>query len=135
MFLELTQLYFPLPPAIDTKTPGGRVYRSEPVEGTKPDATLTIEDDDYVALLFGKLNPQRAFMKGMIKVKGNIMLLQRLDTLWNQIQRTRRDPELPFVKEILLNTVSLVRSGMQGPGPSDTSDSNSSIVYLYRPIQ
>ena len=82
------------------------MYRSKPKGDIKPDALLTIDDDDYIALLFGKLNSQRAFMKGLVKVKGNVMLLQRLDTLWKQIQKARKDPELPFIRELLLNTVS-----------------------------
>lgn len=49
-------------------------------------------------------------MSGKFKVKGNIMLLQKLDSFWNQIQTTRRDPELKFIKEVLLGSVSSLQS-------------------------
>lgn len=45
-------------------------------------------------------------MSGKVKVKGNIMLLQRLDNFWNQIQTTRNDPEIDHVKAILLGPVT-----------------------------
>lgn len=56
------------------------VYRGEPKSG-KADATLTLEDADMIQMALGKLNPQMAFMKGKLKIAGNIMLTQRLKTL------------------------------------------------------
>jgi hypothetical protein len=44
-------------------------------------------------------------MTGKVSVKGNIMLLQKLDTFWNQVQGSRNDPEFPIVKELMLNHV------------------------------
>lgn len=49
-----------------------------PPKGVKPDTTLTVTDDDFVDIVFGKINPQLAFMKGKLKIAGNIMLLQKL---------------------------------------------------------
>lgn len=46
-------------------------------------------------------------MTGKVSVKGNILLLQKLDSFWNQVQGSREDPEFPFVKEIMLKDVSL----------------------------
>jgi putative sterol carrier protein len=85
----------------DTKVEGGQVYRSPPK--AKPDAIVNIDDENYVKILFGKLNPQRAFMTGKVSVKGNILLLQKLDTFWNEVQGSRNDPEFPIVKELMLN--------------------------------
>lgn len=61
--------------ALDLKTPA--VYEGSPKSG-KADTTLVISDDDMVDLSTGKLNPQVAFMKGKLKITGNIMLTQKL---------------------------------------------------------
>lgn len=42
------------------------------------DCTLSLNDNDCVALMSGKLNPQQAFMKGQLKIKGNMMAAQKL---------------------------------------------------------
>jgi (3R)-3-hydroxyacyl-CoA dehydrogenase / 3a,7a,12a-trihydroxy-5b-cholest-24-enoyl-CoA hydratase / enoyl-CoA hydratase 2 len=47
----------------------------------KADCTITMEDSDMVEMAQGKLNPQAAFMKGKLKVKGNVMLTQKLKGL------------------------------------------------------
>ena len=44
----------------------------------KVDTTLTVADADMVEIALGKLNPQMAFMKGKLKITGNIMLTQKL---------------------------------------------------------
>lgn len=56
-----------------------KVYEGTP-EG-KPNTTMTISDEDFVLLAEGKLNPQTAFMKGKLKITGNIMLAQKLAPL------------------------------------------------------
>ncbi|XP_024936229.1 peroxisomal multifunctional enzyme type 2 isoform X2 [Cephus cinctus] len=56
------------------------VYKGELKSG-KADTTLTVEDADMVQIALGKLNPQVAFMKGKLKIKGNIMLTQKLKAL------------------------------------------------------
>ncbi|XP_049787799.1 peroxisomal multifunctional enzyme type 2 isoform X1 [Schistocerca cancellata] len=58
----------------------GKLYKGDP-QGTKADCTITIEDQDLVDMAKGTLNPQVAFMKGKLKVKGNIMLMQKLRSL------------------------------------------------------
>jgi 3-hydroxyacyl-CoA dehydrogenase/3a,7a,12a-trihydroxy-5b-cholest-24-enoyl-CoA hydratase len=65
---------------VDLKNGEGSIYEGEP-KSDKPGATLTISDDDMVGLVTGKLNPQQAFMSGKLKVKGNIMLTTKLQTL------------------------------------------------------
>ncbi|GMK56855.1 hypothetical protein CspeluHIS016_0306950 [Cutaneotrichosporon spelunceum] len=47
--------------------------------GKKADVTISLGDDTFVALADGKLNAQKAFMTGQLKVKGNIMLATKLD--------------------------------------------------------
>ncbi|CAG9858017.1 unnamed protein product [Phyllotreta striolata] len=56
-----------------------KVFEGKP-EG-KPNTTLTVSDDDFMQLAEGKLNPQQAFMKGKLKITGNIMLAQKLAPL------------------------------------------------------
>jgi len=63
---------------MDLKNGGGSIK-----EGTaeKADCTFTLSDDDFVALIGGKLNPQQAFMQKKLKITGNIMLSQKLSIL------------------------------------------------------
>lgn len=62
--------------ALDLKK--GEVYEGTPQEGVKPDTTLSVTDSDLVDIALGKINPQVAFMKGKLKITGNIMLTQKL---------------------------------------------------------
>ncbi|OTF83083.1 hydroxysteroid dehydrogenase-like protein, partial [Euroglyphus maynei] len=94
---------------LDTKTEGGRIYRYQlKKDGSidsdnriKTDAAITIDDNDLVAIMLGELNPQRVFISGRMKIRGNIMLLQRLNQFWKKIQTSRRGPDFPFVKKLL----------------------------------
>ncbi|XP_060062745.1 peroxisomal multifunctional enzyme type 2-like [Ylistrum balloti] len=65
----------------DMKTPGGAVYKGSPKQG-KADCTLTISDDNFGDMVSGKLNGQDAFMKGLLKIQGNLMLAQKLGELF-----------------------------------------------------
>jgi len=42
------------------------------------DVTLTMEDDDFVALMTGELNGMTAFMTGKLQIDGDLMLAQRI---------------------------------------------------------
>lgn len=42
------------------------------------DLTITMEDDDLVALMKGELNGMTAFMTGKLQVEGDLMLAQRM---------------------------------------------------------
>ncbi|SAL99864.1 hypothetical protein [Absidia glauca] len=50
----------------------GKVVRGK--GNVKADAILTLNDADFVSLAEGKLNGQKAYMSGKLKVKGQIML-------------------------------------------------------------
>ncbi|XP_066262129.1 peroxisomal multifunctional enzyme type 2-like isoform X1 [Euwallacea similis] len=56
-----------------------KVYEGEPE--SKPNTTLTVSDEDMLLLSEGKLQPQQAFMKGKLKITGNIMMAQKLTPL------------------------------------------------------
>lgn len=79
------------------------VYNSEPRNNVKPDCTVTVDDDDFVKIMVGKLNPQRAFIMGKLNIKGNVLLLQKLNTLWTQVQLAGKAPELPLLASAVLN--------------------------------
>ena len=49
-----------------------------------PDVALTMADDDLKALLKGELNGAMAFMKGQLKVTGNVMLAQKMQAIFPQ---------------------------------------------------
>lgn len=66
---------------VDLKEDPGEVYAGPPKAGVKPNVTLTLEDSDMADLGAGKLNPQKAFMSGKLKVTGNVMLTQKLQPL------------------------------------------------------
>ena len=56
---------------------GGRCAVHEG-EVAAPDVSITMADDDLVALLTGELNGLTAFMTGKIQVDGDLMLAQRV---------------------------------------------------------
>nr|DAD41299.1 TPA_asm: hypothetical protein HUJ06_015622 [Nelumbo nucifera] len=43
----------------------------------KPDATFSFKDDDFVKVATGKMNPQIAFMRGAMKIKGSLSAAQK----------------------------------------------------------
>jgi sterol carrier protein 2 len=47
----------------------------------KPDVTFTMDDADVVDLISGKLNPQKAFFQGKIKIQGNMGMAMKLQDL------------------------------------------------------
>ncbi len=50
----------------------------------EPDATISLAAADYVALVKGELDAMGAFMKGKLKVKGNIGLAMRALNLFQR---------------------------------------------------
>ncbi|KAA0195567.1 hypothetical protein HAZT_HAZT011464 [Hyalella azteca] len=68
---------------VDLKTSPGSVYQGSP-SGVRPDVTLTLEEQPLLELVSGKLNPQKAFMSGALKVSGNIMMSQKLKELFDE---------------------------------------------------
>ncbi|CCF53289.1 hypothetical protein NDA11_005525 [Ustilago hordei] len=73
----------------------GKIIRGSGPAKPKPDCVMTISDRDMVRLALGQLSPQVAFMKGRIKVKGNIMLGLRMQTvLMNEVKKMSRVAKL-----------------------------------------
>uniref|UniRef100_A0A3Q0R9A3 Hydroxysteroid (17-beta) dehydrogenase 4 n=1 Tax=Amphilophus citrinellus TaxID=61819 RepID=A0A3Q0R9A3_AMPCI len=64
---------------IDLKSGSGALHKG-PYSG-KVDVTFTVSDEDFMEVVQGKLNPQKAFFSGKLKVRGNIMLSQKLEVI------------------------------------------------------
>jgi putative sterol carrier protein len=45
----------------------------------KPSTTIKMNGDDYIQMVNGKLSGTMAFMKGKLKVTGNVMLAQKMN--------------------------------------------------------
>ena len=45
-------------------------------------------------------------MLGKLKVKGNIMLLQKLNSLWLELLKSGKAPEFPYIMELMSKTVN-----------------------------
>lgn len=67
---------------MDFKSSPPKIYQGA-FDG-KSDVQLTVSDDDFVAMATGQLNSQQAFFKGKLKIKGNVMLTQKLGQIFNQ---------------------------------------------------
>merc|ERR1712146_308639 len=60
---------------LDLKNGSGSAAKGE---DPKADCTITMADADMVAMAEGKLDGMQAFMGGKLKIKGNMMLAQKL---------------------------------------------------------
>ncbi|GHO86112.1 SCP2 sterol-binding domain-containing protein [Dictyobacter formicarum] len=54
-----------------------------PPESIKPDLTLTMSDQDWIAITQGQLNPMNAFLSGKIKATGDMMLAMKIPNLFS----------------------------------------------------
>ena len=60
---------------LDLTVPGGNVYAGS---SGKANCTVSMEDESFVKMVTGQLNPQNAFMTGKLKVTGNMGLALKL---------------------------------------------------------
>ncbi|ORZ07651.1 SCP2 sterol-binding domain-containing protein [Absidia repens] len=72
---------------IDCKKEGSVVRGKGPV---KADAVISIGDNDFIQLAEGKLNGQKAYMSGKLKIKGQIMLAMKLDNVFKSVKPTAK---------------------------------------------
>ena len=47
-----------------------------------PSATIKMKGDDYVKMVNGQLSGTMAFMKGQMKIAGNVLLAQKMQTIF-----------------------------------------------------
>ncbi|KAM9821771.1 peroxisomal multifunctional enzyme type 2 [Syngnathus typhle] len=64
---------------IDLKNGSGALHRG--TYSGKTDVTFTASDDNFMAIVQDKLNPQKAFFSGELKIRGNVMLGQKLEVI------------------------------------------------------
>ncbi len=48
----------------------------------KPDLTLSVSDQDWLAIAEGKLDAMNAFMQGKVKATGDLMLAMRIPNIF-----------------------------------------------------
>lgn len=63
---------------LDLKSGDGAV---RPAAAERPDATLTLSDGDFIAMVSGKADPSQLYFGGRMKVAGNVMATQKLNFL------------------------------------------------------
>lgn len=71
---------------VDAKNGSGSVTFNG---SAKPDVTITMMDADLVDLMEGKLNPQKAFFQGKLKIKGNMGLAMKLQEFQKQAEQLK----------------------------------------------
>ncbi|XP_038164044.1 peroxisomal multifunctional enzyme type 2 [Cyprinodon tularosa] len=64
---------------IDLKNGSGSLLKG-PYSG-KVDVTFTVSDADFMEVVTGKLSPQKAFFAGKLKVRGNVMLSEKMEVI------------------------------------------------------
>ena len=52
--------------------------------------TLILSDDDFGKLVQGEANPQRLFMSGKLKIKGDIMKATKLDPIMKKAKSSAK---------------------------------------------
>lgn len=50
------------------------------------DVTIIVSDSNFVSLATGKLNAQKAYIMGKLKIKGNIMLASKISTVFGYLK-------------------------------------------------
>ena len=64
--------------SVDCTQPGGRI---QPGSAATPKCTVAAVDQDFLAIVNGKLNAQMAFMSGKIRIQGDMGLALKLQQI------------------------------------------------------
>ncbi len=64
--------------SVDCTQPGGKV---EPGSASNAKCTVAAVDQDFLAIVNGKLNAQMAFMSGKLKIQGDMGLAMKLQQI------------------------------------------------------
>ncbi|MFI4980721.1 MAG: SCP2 sterol-binding domain-containing protein, partial [Nevskiales bacterium] len=93
---------------LDMKSGDGTVKQGT---ADKPDVTLELSDEDFVAMSTGKADPNKLYFSGKMKVSGNVMASQKLGFL------QKMDPKL-------LSEASAERAAKGGVAPAAVAEQN-----------
>lgn len=55
-----------------------------PGEHSAPTVTFSMDSKDFIEMMTGRLSGQAAFFTGKLRVSGDLMLAQRLESLFNR---------------------------------------------------
>ncbi|CAK9823545.1 Hydroxysteroid dehydrogenase-like protein 2 [Anthophora retusa] len=69
---------------VDLKNGKGSAGKGEPSH--PPDATLTMDSQNFFAMFSGKLKPTSAFMMGKLKINGDLQKAMKLEKLMNSLK-------------------------------------------------
>ncbi len=53
-------------------------------EGENPNLTLTADANDFIKIIFGQLDPTAAFMQGKLKIKGDMGLAIKFQSMFKR---------------------------------------------------
>lgn len=70
---------------LDARPEKGELYQGSP-KNCEADLTLTINDDNFVKLVMGKLNPQSAFLMRKLKISGSMGMAMKLQPILEAAQ-------------------------------------------------
>uniref|UniRef100_A0A8R1E700 SCP2 domain-containing protein n=1 Tax=Caenorhabditis japonica TaxID=281687 RepID=A0A8R1E700_CAEJA len=73
---------------IDLRNSPGKVFEGKSPAGIKVNSTVTIEDERFVKLCLGELDPIQGFMSRKFKVQGDILMMQKLNTVLRGVRKS-----------------------------------------------
>jgi len=78
---------------LDLKNAPGAIYQGEVKNGGKADVEFTMSEDDFIALINKKANPQQLFMGGKMKLKGNMALAMKFEGVLKGLEAAGKGPK------------------------------------------
>ncbi|CAI5444106.1 unnamed protein product [Caenorhabditis angaria] len=61
---------------------------NEKEKGLAANALVTVADEDFVKLVLGDIDAVQGFMSGKVKVRGDILMLQKLNTVLKSARKS-----------------------------------------------
>ena len=101
---------------LNLKTGTGTVQKND--TDSAPQLTITVKESDFLSLASGKVNPQQAFMKGKIKMKGNMGLAMKLNTV---LEATRKQLASADQAPVTPTTATPVTASASSGAPSSAT--------------